>query len=169
MATTLPLGWVDIALLAVLLLSVIVGLWRGLVFELMSLVGWVVAYVLAQIYTPEVTGYVPIGEAGSALRYGAAFAVSFIVVLLVWSVLARLARMLVHATPLTVIDRALGAGFGLLRGLVLLLVVSTLVSLTSVRESPGWTASRGAAWLAVTLQGLKPMLPSEVARHLPAA
>lgn len=163
------LGWVDITLLAVLLVSVIVGLWRGLVFELMSLMGWVVAYVLAQVYTPEVTGYLPIGERGSALNYAAAFAVSFIAVLIVWSLLARLVRLLIHATPLTVIDRALGAGFGLLRGLVLLLVVATIVALTSARQSAGWTASRGAAWLNVALQGLKPVLPPEVARHLPAA
>ena len=163
------LGWVDISLLAVLVVSVIVGLWRGLVFELMSLLGWVVAYVLAQIYTPEVSSYLPIGERGSTMNYAASFALAFIVVLLVWSLLARLVRLLIHATPLTVIDRALGAGFGLLRGLVLLLAVATVITFTPARQSPGWTASRGAAWLHVALQGLKPVLPPEVARHLPAA
>lgn len=163
------LGWVDMVLLGVLLLSVIVGLWRGLVFELMSLIGWVVAYVLAQVYTPEVAGYLPIGERGSALNHGAAFAVVFVAVLVVWSLLARLLRLLIHATPLTLIDRALGAGFGLLRGLVLLLAMATVVAFTPAARSPGWAASQGAAWLGVALQGLKPVLPPEVARHLPSA
>ena len=45
------LGWVDWALLAVLALSIAVGLWRGLVFEVLSLVGWVGAYIAAQLFT----------------------------------------------------------------------------------------------------------------------
>ena len=48
------LGWVDWTLLAVLALSVAVGLWRGLVFELMSLVGWFAAYLAAQWGSPSV-------------------------------------------------------------------------------------------------------------------
>ena len=161
-------GWVDWALAAVLALSVVVGLWRGLVFELMSLVGWLVAYAAAQIFSPQVAAWVPIGAPGSALHQGAAFAATFVGVLIAWSLLARLARLLIHATPLTVVDRTLGAGFGLLRGAVLLLVVATLVAFTPAARSQPWQDSRGAAWLGVALQGLKPVLPAEVARHLPA-
>jgi membrane protein required for colicin V production len=163
------LGWVDLTLLGVLLLSVAVGLWRGFVFELMSLVGWLVAWVLAQAYTPEVSVHVRVGEPGSALNHGVSFALTFLVVLLAWMLLARLLRLLIQATPLTVLDRVLGGGFGLLRGLVLLLVVATLVALTPASRSPDWRASRGAAALGVALQGLKPVLPAELARHLPAA
>lgn len=165
----IELGWVDIGLIAVLAISVIVGLWRGLVFELMSLFGWVVAYVLAQAFTPKVSGHVPLGEPGSALNHGAAFALVFIGVLIAWSLLARLVRLLIQATPLTVVDRLLGGGFGLLRGLVLLLAVATLVAFTPARQSPLWQASHGAAMLDVALQGLKPVLPADVARHLPSA
>ena len=163
------LSWVDWTMLGLLALSVIVGLSRGLVFELMSLVGWIVAYVLAQLFSPEVAQHIPVGERGETLNLLIAFAVSFIVVLIVWSVLARLLRMLIRATPLTVPDRVLGGGFGLLRGVLVLLVVATLVAfLPAVQRSPAWTQSQGAAWLGVALQGLKPMLPSDVARHLPA-
>ncbi len=161
------LGWVDATLLAILALSVLIGLWRGLVFELMSLVGWVVAYVTAHLYAPLVAGHVPIGSPGSALQQGAAFVVTFLVVLVAWSLLARLLRGLIRATPLTVIDRLLGAGFGALRGAVLLLVLATLVAFTPARQSLAWQDSHGAAWLVAALSGLKPMLPAEVVRHLP--
>ncbi len=162
------LGWVDWTLLAVLGLSVVVGLWRGLVFELMSLLGWLAAYVAAQLFSAQVGAWVPIGTPGSALHQGAAFAVTFLGALLVWAVLARLLRLIVHATPLTTLDRTLGAGFGLLRGAVLLLVAATLVTLTPAAQSQPWQDSQGAAWLRVALQGIKPVLPAEVARHLPA-
>ena len=161
------LGWIDWALLAVLALSVLVGLWRGLVFELMSLVGWVVAYAVAQVASPRVADYVPIGAPDSALHQGAAFAATFVLTLLAWALLSRLVRLVVHATPLTALDRVLGAGFGLLRGGVLLLALATLVAFTPAVRAPAWQASHGAAWLALALQGLKPVLPTAVARHLP--
>ncbi|GCL63173.1 hypothetical protein AQPW35_22540 [Rubrivivax pictus] len=168
-ATAMPaLGWVDWTLLAVLGLSVVVGLWRGLVFELMSLVGWVVAYVAAQLYSAQVAPHLPIGLPGSALNLGAGFALTFIGVLIAWTLLARLVRLLVHATPLTLVDRSLGAAFGLLRGAVLLLAAATIVTLTPAARSQPWQDSQGAALLRVALQGIKPVLPAEVARHLPA-
>jgi len=162
------LGWVDWTLLALLAVSVLVGLWRGLVFELMSLVGWVVAYVAAQWYGPQVAAHLPIGLPGSATNLGAGFALTFIGVLVGWTLLARLVRLLVHATPLTLIDRSLGAAFGLVRGGVLLLALATVVAFTPAAQSQPWQDSQGAAWLRVALQGIKPALPADVARHLPA-
>ncbi|NRF70806.1 CvpA family protein [Aquincola sp. S2] len=162
------LGWIDWSLLAVLTLSVLIGLWRGLVFELMSLLGWVVAYIVAQAFSPALGTYIPIGTPGSALHQGVAFAITFVLALVVWSLLARLVRLVIHATPLTLPDRALGGAFGLLRGVVLLLVVATLVTFTPAARSAAWTDSKGAAWLGSLLKGLKPVLPAEIVRHLPA-
>ena len=167
MSPLTDLGWVDGTLLAMLALSVLIGLWRGLVFELMSLVGWLVAYGAAHLYSPQIAAYVPIGSPGSALHQGAAFMVTFLVVLVAWSLLARLLRGLIRATPLTVIDRLLGAGFGALRGAVLLLVLATVVAFTPAKQSLAWQDSRAAAWLSAALTSLKPMLPAEVVRHLP--
>lgn len=167
MPTAAP-GWVDLLLGATLALSVVVGLWRGLVFELMSLAGWVVAYVAAQLWSPQVAGWLPLAEPGSAQRQGLAFALSFLGVLIAWTLLARLVRLVIHATPLTFIDRLLGAGFGLVRGAVLLLAVATVVAFTPAAQARPWQDSLGAAWLSAALQGLKPVLPDEVARHLPA-
>lgn len=162
------IGWVDWALLAVLMLSAAVGLSRGLVFEVLSLAGWVAAYVVTQLFAPDLAVHLPIGVPGSALNHAGAVAVTFVLALIVWSLLSRVLRMLIHATPLQVIDRVLGAGFGLLRGAVLLLVVATVVSMTPAGRSPAWQHSQGATWLGVALQGLRPVLPDSLAQHLPA-
>jgi len=166
---TLPaLGWVDWALLAVLLLSIAVGLWRGLVFEVLSLVGWIAAYIAAQAYASTVAPLLPIGVPGSALNQGVGFALVFLLALVAWAIASRLLRLVIHATPLQAIDRILGAGFGLLRGAVLLLAVATVISLTPAARSPAWQHSQGANWLVAVLQGLKPALPESLAQHLPA-
>jgi membrane protein required for colicin V production len=162
------LAWVDWTLLAVLAASVAIGLWRGLVFEVLSLLGWIAAYIAAQWFAPSVASWLPVGTPGGALNQGAAFAAAFVGALVVWALLARALRTLIHATPLQAIDRVLGAGFGLLRGAVLLLAVATVVSLTPAARSPAWQHSQGAVWLGAVLQGLKPVLPEALAQHLPA-
>lgn len=162
------LGWVDGVLLAVLLVSLAVGVWRGLVFEVLSLLGWLAAYIAAQAVSPTVATWLPLGVPGSALNHGAAFAITFIGALLLWALVSRLLRALIHATPLQAIDRVLGAVFGLLRGAIVLLAVATVVALTPAARSPAWQHSQGAVWLGAMLAGLKPVLPEAVSRHLPA-
>jgi membrane protein required for colicin V production len=159
----------DLAMLAVLALSVLVGAWRGLIYELMSLGAWVVAYIAAMALAPHVGPYLPIGEPRSSLNSAAAIVATFMVVLVVWGLLSRLVRMLIASTPLTLPDRVLGAAFGLLRAVIVLLVMVTVIGLTPTAKSPWWQASRGVQWLSVVVDGLRPFLPQDVARWLPPA
>lgn len=164
----LDLAWVDIGLLVFLAVSVVVGLMRGLVFELLSLAGWFAAYFAALQWAPWVMLHITVGEPGSALRHGVAFAGVFVLALIVWSLAARLVRRLIRATPLSPVDRVFGAGFGLLRGTVVLLVLAVLVGLTPLVNSTAWQQSHGANWLNALLQGLRPWLSNEVSQ-LPSA
>ena len=167
-ALGLSIGWLDLVLLGVLLLSTLVGVVRGLVFEMLSVLGWFAAYFAAQWLTPEVAPYIPVGEPGSALNHGVAFAATFIVALIVWGLAARLLRLLIRATPLSLLDRMLGAGFGFIRGMIVLLALATVVGLTPLMKSPAWQHSVGAVWLNSVLRGLKPVLPPDISKHLPA-
>jgi len=160
------IGWVDATMLGVLLVSVIGGVLRGFVFELLSLAGWLAAWFAAQWLAPVAAPYLPIGAPGSALNLGAAFAIVFVVALIAWAIAARLIRLLLHATPLSIPDRGLGALFGLLRGVVLLLAVAAVVGLTPAGKSSAWQQSRGAGMLSALLDGLMPLLPPQVASQL---
>ena len=160
--------WVDVAMLAWLAVSMLVGLARGLVFETISLLGWGVAYFGAHWALPWVAPHLPVGEPGSTLNHAAAFLCGFIAVLLAWSLAARLVRLLVRATPLSLPDRVLGAGFGALRGVVVLMALASVVGLTPLAASLACRQSHCAAWLNGALHGLKPLLPNELLQHLPA-
>ena len=72
------LGWVDLAMLGVLLLSLGLGLWRGFVLEALALIGWVVAYFAAQWLAPQWAPRLPLGEPGSSLNHAAAFVLAFV-------------------------------------------------------------------------------------------
>ena len=163
------LPWIDWLLLTVLAASVVVGFVRGLIYESLALAGWVVAWFAAHWAAPQVAPHLPLGgEPSPALQLGAAFALAFLLTLVAWGLLARLVRLLVHATPLSLLDRMLGSGFGVFRGLVLLLAVATVVTFTPAAQSQPWRGSQGAQLLGQALQSLKPLLPEPAARLLPA-
>lgn len=153
--------WVDIALLAVLCISVLVGLWRGFVFEIVALLGWVVAYVAANLAGPWVADQLP-PNGSSVLRFWGGYVIVFLVVLVACSLLARLLRALVSATPLSVVDRLLGGAFGVARGVVVLVIVGTLVTLSPFARAAWWRQSQGALWIDQALEGLKPVLPQSL-------
>lgn len=160
------IGWIDWAMLAMLVISLLVGALRGLVFEVLAIVGWFVAYFVALWGMPVLAPHVPVGTPGSTLNHAVTFACLFLLALIVWGILSRLVRALVRATPLSVVDRVLGAGFGTLRGLIFLLVVAALVPYTPAAQSQDWKLSRGARWLHSALQELQPLLPAQLATRL---
>jgi membrane protein required for colicin V production len=156
----LPLGWVDVAMIGVIVVSAIVGLLRGITFELLSLAGWFVAYFAGRWLEPFIAPHLPVGEPGSALNHGASFVSAFLIVLIAWSLLARGVSALIGATPLRPLDRLLGAVFGLARGLVVLLALATVVAYTPLANSAAWRESAGAALLGDVLHALLPIVPS---------
>ena len=157
------LDWV---FLAVLLLSLMLGAWRGLIFELLSLASWAIAFVLAQWFAPDVAQRLPMAGAGEPVRYAAGFALTFIIAVFVGGLIAVLIKKLISAAGLAPVDRMLGAAFGLIRGLVVLLAATVVMAMTPLKSSAWWTESAGAGVLTVALKGLKPVLPQEFAKYL---
>lgn len=157
----------DWILIAVLAASLVIGAWRGLVYELLSLAGWVVAFFVAQVFAPEVAGWLPMGRASEPLRYAAGFVVVFVATAFAAGLLSFLAKKLIEAVGLRPVDRTLGAAFGLARGVVLLLALAVVVNMTQLQSGAWWQESRGAGVLTAVLRGLKPVLPEEFARYLP--
>lgn len=160
-------GAADWFLLAVLAVSVLLGLVRGLVFEVMALAGWVVAYFAARWFAADLLPYLPATLRDMGADRAVAFGALFLAALIVWSLAARLVRMLLHASPLSAIDRVGGGAFGLVRGVVLLLVLATLLRFTPAAQSPLWQASVGAGWLDRGVRAIEPLLPGRVAAWLP--
>lgn len=158
------LDWIFVA---VLVISLMVGAWRGLVYELLSLVNWIAAFVLAQWLAPDVAHYLPVSNATEVVRYGAGFVVVFVVALFAGGLLAFGVRKLVEAVGLRPVDRVLGAAFGLARGTVVLLALAVVAGMTPVVKSPWWQESTGAGVATVALKGLKPVLPEDFGKYLP--
>ena len=161
------LSAVDWILLAVLSLSLLLGLWRGIVQEVLSLAGWVAAFYVSQMYAPMAAAWLPMEGSSQMLRYAAGFVVVFVAVLVATVLVSWVVKKLVSAVGLGPLDRLLGSLFGLMRGVVILLAVTVFVGMTPMRETDGWKQAQGAQWLQQFLHVLKPVLPADFGKYLP--
>ena len=157
----------DWFLLGILLISLLLGAWRGLVYEVISVLGWIAAFVLAQWFAPEVAERLPMQGSSQAFRYAAAFVLIFVLSVFASGLLSALVRKVISAVGLRPVDRILGAVFGLFRGLILLLALTVVIHMTSMSQSDWWQESRGCPLLSTLIKGLKPMLPVKFGAFLP--
>jgi membrane protein required for colicin V production len=158
----------DWVLLAVLLASMLVGLWRGLVYEVLSLAGWVAAFVVAQWLAADVVAWLPmIQSAPASIQYAVAFAVVFVATVFAAGLVSWLIKKLVETVGLRPVDRTLGGVFGLARGVVLLLALTVVLQLTGLSRDAWWATAQGPIWLELVLTGLKPLLPPSFVEYLP--
>lgn len=160
------MSWLDWALLAVLLLSAVVGLWRGLVYEVLSVGVWVAAFLLAQAFAAQAGAWLPVDGFSEPLQVAFGFAAVFLLAAFTGGLLAWLVKKLVESVGLRPVDRVLGGVFGLARGLVILLGLALVVNMTPLQSNALWAASPVAAQLSATLHAIKPLLPEALARHL---
>ena len=163
----MDIGWLDWTLWVVLAFSVALGALRGLVREVISLAAWVLAFLLAQVHAETVAAWLPAGVSLPAVRLAAGFALIFIGVAVGGALLAWVLGRFLQAVGLRPVDRILGAGFGLARGVVLLLGLTLMVVALGVQAHPIWTQSETAVLLTQTLQELKPLLPGALAEYIP--
>jgi membrane protein required for colicin V production len=162
----MPLTALDWIFLGALLLSCIIGLWRGFIQEAMSLAGWFAAlgaaYALADWFVPMLTST----GLGEATRYALAFGLLFVGTLIVWSMLTAFIKKAVGAIGLGALDRLLGGLFGIVRGAVILVTLTLFVSLTPVDHSEFWQTSKAVSVSKDAAQTLKPLLPASVAAFI---
>ena len=158
---------VDIAIVAVLLISLLMGMFRGLVREVLALFSWLAALWVAYRYAVPGAEYLEPYLDQPQLRVVAAFALIFVVVLIVMSMISYLLSRLFSATGITGVDRSLGTLFGLVRGIVivaLLILGATFVDFTT---QPWWKESLLVHHFDPATEFIKSLLPEDVAQHIP--
>jgi len=158
--------WLDYAVIVVITGSIGWGVWRGLVREILSLAGWVIAFLAANLFAAPVADVLPEAIKRPELRTLIAFVVVFIGVLLVTTAAAVLLGKIMQAVGLGSIDRTLGGLFGLLRGLIIVLAVALAAGLTGIPKQPFWRNSAIGPTLEGAALAIKPWLPPAFAERL---
>jgi len=157
--------WLDYVVIAVLVLSVAWGAWRGLVHEVLSLAGWIMAFLAANLLAAPLSETFP-ANMRPEFRVVGAFVLVFVGTLVLTTLLTALVTKFVRVSVLQSLDRWLGALFGLLRGLVLVVALAMIAGLTPLPRMPEWTNSATGYSLAQTVIQLKQWMPPALGSRL---
>ena len=159
--------WVDYVFIGIVLLSVLVGVFRGLVREALSLAVWVLAFALTLSYAPRLAEHLEASIKTPAVRTAAAYALVFFGVLIVGAVFTWAVSLLVKGIGLGGIDRMLGGGFGLLRGVFILVAVVMLAGASAAtKDEPWWKQSILVPQLEPLSVSLQSLIPEQWLAYL---
>jgi membrane protein required for colicin V production len=157
--------WVDYIVIAVLVFSIAWGAWRGLVHEVLSLAGWIMAFLAANLLAAPLSETFP-ANMRPEFRVVGAFVLVFVGTLVLTTLLTALVTKFVRVSVLQSLDRWLGALFGLLRGLVLVVALAMIAGLTPLPRMPEWTNAATGYSLAQTVIQLKQWMPPALGSRL---
>lgn len=138
------MNWIDYAILAVVVISTIVGLWRGFTREVFGLLTWVAAFILAWMYGPVLAprlGLLGLHLDDTDVQLYLAYALVFVAVFIVGAVIAAIAVRWVRSGGLSGADGSLGACVGFLRGMVIVVAVVMIVMARGDLNRPLWRSS----------------------------
>ena len=160
------MNWIDYAVLAIIGVSVLLSVMHGLVRELLSLAGWVAAFLVAQFFATDVAAMLPAAIPNESLRLLAAFLLVFVMVLITATLLAIGLSSLIRSAGLGAADRLLGAVFGLVRGIAVVTVAVLLAGLTTLPVTPDWRQAMTSAPLEALAKTIKVWLPYDLSKHI---
>ena len=160
------MNWFDYAIIATLALSVLVGLWRGFIGEVMALACWALAFWVAWMFGPILAEKFSASISVPSVRVMLGYAICFIAVLIAGAIVGYLLRKLVSGSGLSGTDRLLGMVFGLVRGFVLVVLVTVLMKFTPVVRDDWWQNSRMLPTFERSASWMTTLLPETVAKYL---
>ncbi len=161
------LGPLDYGYLVLLLLSMLLGAVRGFIHVTMSLAGWFVALAASHYLANFLSPYLASTSLGETPRYTLAFVVVFVIALIAWSIVTMLVKQAVSGVGLGGLDRLLGGIFGLVRGAVIAISLTVLVSVTPANQSETWQNSAAVKMSKTAAHALKPILPATISALVP--
>ncbi|MBW8900222.1 MAG: CvpA family protein [Massilia sp.] len=156
----------DYVVLFILISSVVISTMRGLVKEILSLLGWVAAFIVANAFGAKLAPMLPSVIPGEALRLIVAFIALFLGVRVLMGLLALAIGALIEASGLTLADRGLGGLFGLGRGIVIVLAGVILCGMTSIPQQAFWKDALLSPMAETGARTVKPFLPAAFAQHV---
>ncbi|HBZ50373.1 MAG TPA: colicin V production protein [Halieaceae bacterium] len=129
MIDTTLMTWVDWTIVSVLVASIGLSLWRGFTREALSLLGWILGFVIASRYSLSLAVYFNGLVSSAVISQVLAFLTVMALCLIAAALVARLMKSLLVAVGLSFFDRFLGSVFGFVRGIVILLIASYALTL----------------------------------------
>lgn len=156
----------DYAVLTIIGLSIILSIMRGMVREVLSILGWIAAFYVARTYVDQLLPMMPNTIPKEALRILAAFLVLFLATLLVASLLSIAVSAIVKRIGLNWLNRLFGAIFGMAKGILIVCVLVLLAGLTDLPKDGRWRNAMFSAPFEALVIAALPWMPDSIAQSV---
>jgi membrane protein required for colicin V production len=156
----------DAAVLVIVVVSTLVALVRGVVREAVALGSWIAGIVLAFMFTVPLAAALPWLQDSPVAKHVLAFALILIGVLVAGALIGTLLSKMMRAVGLGLLDRALGAVFGVARGVAVILLFVLVAGLTTLPRAEWWQNAATAPYFVAGALALRPWLPPAWAGRL---
>ncbi len=160
------MSWIDYTLFAIIALSVVIGLVRGFVREAISLITWVLAFWVAIQFSTDLSELFAAKISTPSARHILSFLLLFIVTLIIGALVNYVVHKLVVKTGLTGTDRFIGALFGAIRGVLVIVLFGVLANWTLMPETNWWQASWTLSVLENVVAWLAERLPESMQQYM---
>ena len=151
---------IDYAIIVIILLSICFGCFRGFIRELLSLIGWFLAFYTANFFTDSLYQYIPFAL-DETLKYIAGYFIIFLLVLIFASIIIKLINKFIKSVGLSFSNFILGGFFGFTRGVLIIFVMILLLEKTSFSLNPGWAKSTYIPIIKNSVENTLPYLPED--------
>lgn len=159
-------NWVDYTIIAIIALSVLISVMRGFVREVVSLVIWVAAIIVSFIFYQYIAGLLVNIIHSDSVRIVVSFVGLFLATLILGMLINYLIGQLVSNTGLSSTDRVLGVIFGVVRGILVVVLLMMLAGLTPFSKEQSWNESVLIPHFEPIESRLKDLLPDSVHARL---
>ncbi|MCY4228643.1 MAG: CvpA family protein [Gammaproteobacteria bacterium] len=155
---------VDIAIIAIVVVSLLVGLYRGFIREFFSLISWLLALYIAWTFAGFGAIYLESYLDQPDFRVVVSFAGIFVVSLLVLSIISYFLQNLLTFAALIGVDRYLGMLFGIARGVIIVALMIMAGTFMDFASQPWWKTSLLAGYFSPVIDLIRGFLPENLAQ-----
>lgn len=155
---------VDYIIVAIVIISSIMGLVRGLLREAVAVITWFLAIVLAWYFGSSLEPMLGGVLVGSPMRIWAARIIIFVGVLLIGSAISVVLGHFVRVSMFSGMDKFLGFVFGIVRGIVIVGAFTIAVQALRMDQDPKWQRSRLLPYAAGVAEALRGMVGEKLDR-----
>jgi len=157
---------IDLAVLAVIVLSAFISFMRGFFREAVSLAMWVMAILITLTFTAQFSTLLPDTIETPAARASISAMVLFFGTLAIGTIISWLFQRIVDSASLTKIDRFAGVAFGLGRGCIMIMLLVLAAHLTpAMKQEVWWRESATMPYFEKAARYLHAQLPASIATH----
>lgn len=158
----------DVLLIIFFSISILIGIYRGLVKEVLSIGSWVLAGLVAFKFGEQAAVFIKPYIKQEPLDLAIAYVGVFIIALILFSIVSHLVSQLFASSGMSGIDRSLGSIFGALRAAVIVAVLVLVGRFMAMDQQQWWTESQLLPHAEPLVEAIKSYLPEDIVKKIDA-